>query len=291
MELNAKTVSTMPSVFLSHGSPMTGLLEEPYLVSLRNFWGTLPTRPRAIVVVSAHHCVSDSEIVISTVAHNTIVHDFYGFPKELYEIQWTPPGDEVLSRRIAALAKPFGFNVKLSDQPLDHGVWVPLRVMDPDALTPVIQVSLPHPGRPEKVLQLGKALSELRKDGVLLIGSGGAVHNLRELVWSGKYGPALEWAAHFEEWLVRSLEGRQVSEIVHFEDYGPQAERAHPTREHFDPILFTLGASLTGDALEILHREIQYGSLSMLCFALEQRTEQGRILEQAAAPKNASDYH
>jgi len=280
-----------PALFISHGSPMTGLLEEPYVDALQNYWSSLPQQPSAIVIVSAHHGLEEPRVEISAVSRNRIVHDFYGFPKELYEIQWQPPGDEALARKISALLRACGFEVQLSDQPLDHGVWVPLRLMDADAKTPVVQVSLPHPARPEKILQLGYALSCLRKEGVLLVGSGGAVHNLRELVWSGKTGPAFPWAKAFEDWLVNSLESRDVSGISHFEEHAPEPQRAHPTREHFDPVLFTVGGSLPGDALRVLHREIQYGSLSMLCFALEQRPVEKQILSQTEQPQSPFGYH
>jgi 4,5-DOPA dioxygenase extradiol len=141
--------------------------------------------------------------------------------------------------------------------------------MYPQADIPVVCVSLPWPGDPRRTLLLGKTLSELRRDGILVIGSGGAVHNLGELEWAGKQGPAQAWAREFESWVVEGLRDRRVEDLLGFEDLAPHAERAHPTTEHFHPLFFSLGASLPGDQLRWIHTEIQYGTLSMLCFALE----------------------
>jgi 4,5-DOPA dioxygenase extradiol len=262
-------MSSMPSVFLSHGSPMTGLLEERYTQALADFAASLP-KPRAIVIVSAHTVSGgDRRVEVNVARLPGIIHDFGGFPRELYELRYDCPGDPELGARIATLCAANGFEASQVIRPLDHGVWVPLRLMYPQADIPVVCVSLPWPGDPRRTLLLGKTLSELRRDGILVIGSGGAVHNLGELEWAGKQGPAQAWAREFESWVVEGLRDRRVEDLLGFEDLAPHAERAHPTTEHFHPLFFSLGASLPGDQLRWIHTEIQYGTLSMLCFALE----------------------
>lgn len=266
-----------PALFLSHGSPMTGLLDEPYTESLRAL-ALRYQKPRAIVIVSAHTVSGDDRAIeVCSAKQPGIIHDFGGFPRELYQLRYDCPGDPTLAHQVAKLCELSGFQVKEVSRPLDHGVWVPLRLMYPDADIPVVCVSLPWPGDPRRTLLLGKALSELRRDGILLIGSGGAVHNLGRLEWSGKHGPAHAWAERFEGWVATTVTHRNIEELLSFEDASPDAGVAHPTTEHFYPIFFAIGGSLPGDALHWAHREIQYGTLSMLCFALES-PESGAVL-------------
>jgi len=258
-----------PSLFLSHGSPMTGLLEEPYTLALKALADRY-SKPSAIVVVSAHTVSGDDRTVEVVESKKPgIIHDFGGFPKELYQLRYDCPGDIPLAHQVRALCQNAGFEVKRVERPLDHGVWVPLRLMYPDAQVPVVLVSLPWPGDPRRTLLLGKALSELRREGVMLIGSGGAVHNLGQLDWAGKHGPSRPWANEFDEWVQRSVSERKIEDLLGFEDQAPHGVRAHPTTEHFFPLFFTLGGSLPGDQLHWAHQEMQYGTLSMLCFALE----------------------
>ena len=257
------------ALFLSHGSPMTGLLDEPYTESLKKLAAELP-RPRAIVIVSAHTVSRDDRTVeVCASPAPGIVHDFGGFPRELYELDYPCPGDPILAHRISTLCAANGFQTRLGERRLDHGVWVPLRLMYPEADIPVVCVTLPWPGDPRRTLLLGKALSELRREGILLIGSGGAVHNLGRLEWAGKRGPAHSWASEFDRWVVDCVNARKVEDLLSFEDAAPHAELAHPTTEHFYPIFFAIGGSLPGDQVRWVHQEVQYGTLSMLCFALE----------------------
>lgn len=267
-----------PSLFVSHGTPMLALAEsdEPYVASLRSFWnGPLASGQglKGIVVVSAHGI---SEVVeISASREHRLEYDFMGFPGELYRIEYPLVGSSELAARIAGLLGDDGFATALStDAPLDHGVWVPLRAMTPelpDRRIPVVRVSMPLIGGaddPRRVLKLGKALAPLRGEGILLVGSGGAVHNLGQLHWYGKGEPGAPWALAFENWIVERLEGRQVEELVSFESVAPGAAQAHPTSEHFLPLLFTIGSAWKGEQARILYRGVEYHSLSMLCFAL-----------------------
>ncbi len=249
---------------------MTGLIEEPYLDALRSFFDSkLRSRIRAIVVVSAHTTAPDRMVEVTLADQHQLIYDFSGFPPELYQIQWEARGDDVLSARIGGMLSDAGFQVSFTRRGLDHGVWVPLRVVFPKLEVPLIQVSLPYPAQPEIALLMGKTLAALRREGVLLIGSGGAVHNLRKLVWSGKHSAPIGWAREFDSWVIDALARKDVQALLDFEASAPQAELAHPTTEHFQPIFFSVGGALPGDEAVIFHREIQYGTLSMLCFALQ----------------------
>jgi 4,5-DOPA dioxygenase extradiol len=270
-------MSTQPALFISHGTPMLALAEstgpdaDEYARALHAFGRRLP-RPRGIVVVSAHGTSHPDELVEVSIGHSTMLeYDFRGFPGELYQVEYPAPGDPDLSARVAALLSAGGFQASLSTTTrLDHGVWVPLRLAFPEADIPVVQVSMPYPGDPRLVLKLGKALAELRRDGILLVGSGGGVHNLSELQWHAKSGAAEPWALEFEEWALALIRQKNVETLLEFADESPVAARAHPTPEHFYPIFFTIGAALPGDEPAVLHRGVEYGTLSMLTFALEQ---------------------
>ena len=242
--------------------------EDPFARSLRTFAKTLP-RPRVIVIVSAHSTDEDT-VQVQAASRLYGVHDFGGFPKELYQVNYSCPGDPDTAAQIVGLLSRAGMKAMLhADGGLDHGAWIPLMHLYPEADIPVVQVTLPYPGMPHLVLKLGKALAELRRDGVLLIGSGGVVHNLGELQWHGKHGLPDRRAVAFEKWAQEQLAKVNVEGLLDFEAQGPEAAWAHPTPEHFFPIFFTLGASLFGDQYHPLYHGVQYGSLSMLSFELK----------------------
>ncbi len=273
---------TLPSLFISHGTPMLALAEtsgpdaDPFAEALHRFAKTLP-RPDAIIVVSAHGtspaegAAAQSPLVEISIGHrNSVEYDFGGFPGELYQLTYPAPGAPELSARIASLLADAGFQTSLnSNWRLDHGVWVPLRIAFPSADIPVIQVSLPYPGDPRLTLKLGRALAPLRLENCLLIGSGGGVHNLGELNWAAKSSTRAEpWAVEFEDWVIENLQRKDVETLLHFENEAPSAARAHPTPEHFFPIFFPIGATLPKDEAVVIHRGIEYGTLSMLTVAL-----------------------
>jgi 4,5-DOPA dioxygenase extradiol len=255
-----------PTLFISHGTPMLAFGDDPFHHRLREFAAQLP-KPKAIVVVSAHSVSSESVHVLRT-EHNRIQHDFSGFPKALYEIQYSPPGEPWLAEEIATLLHEATFKVEIDTAaPLDHGVWVPLMALYPQGDVPVVRVSLPIGLVPAQVLKLGRTLSKLRERGVMLIGTGGAVHNLRELKWAEKSGPGAAWAHEFETFIVTVLQHKDVDTLLGADEH-PHFSRAHPSNEHFLPIYFTVGAALPNDELQVIHRGIEYDSLSMLTFSL-----------------------
>lgn len=258
-----------PSVFISHGSPMLAFGEDGFSEMLENFAATLP-KPKAVVFISAHSVSSDTVHVLST-EKNSIIHDFSGFPQELYQIQYHCDGSPAVAEQAVQLLKKHGFQTKVeTDSPLDHGIWIPMLHLFPKGDVPVVKVSLPLNLTPAMILKLGHALASLREEGVMVIGTGGAVHNLRELKWSHKTHDGAEWAKEFEEWLIATLQKKDVDSLVNAEEH-PHFFRSHPSDEHFLPILCTVGAALPGDEFKILHRGVEYFSLSMLSFALNSK--------------------
>ncbi len=255
-----------PAVFFSHGTPMLAFGDDPFFTKLSTFASQMP-KPRAIVIMSAHSISSDSVHILST-QKNWIQYDYSGFPKELYQVQYSCPGEPLVAQEVARALQVANFQVHLdSEGPLDHGIWVPLMGLFPDGSVPVVRVSLPLHFTPAQVLKMGHALSKLRENGVLIAGSGGAVHNLGALEWSKKSGPGKEWASRFEEWLIQTLQRKDVDALIGAEE-NPEYHLAHPSTEHFLPLYFAVGAALPQDELEVIHRGIEYGTLSMLTFCL-----------------------
>ena len=255
-----------PSVFISHGSPMLAFGEDAFSSMLEKFAASLP-KPKAVVFISAHSVSSETVHILKT-DQNTIMHDFNGFPDELYEMNYQCPGEPAVADQVSQLLLKDGFQAKIdTESALDHGIWIPMKHLYPNGDVPVVRVSLPLNLTPAKILKLGHALAPLREEGVMIIASGGAVHNLRELRWSHKTLEGAAWATEFEEWLVSMLSKKDVDSIVNAEEH-PHFYQAHPSQEHFLPIIATIGAALPGDQLQILNRGVEYFSLSMLCFAL-----------------------
>jgi 4,5-DOPA dioxygenase extradiol len=266
------SVFRFPSVFLSHGTPMLAYGEDQYQAMLEKFSASLP-KPKAIVFISAHS-VSSEEIHVLKTKQNWIQHDFTGFPKDLYEVQYNCPGDEVLSNQIAEMFLKAGFKSHFDlDAPLDHGIWIPLMHLYPKGDVPVVRLSLPLNLEPAQILKMGHTLAQLREQGIMIIASGGAVHNLQKMQWSKKTGEGRNWAKEFEEFLILVLGNKDVEALLGASEH-PLFSQAHPSQEHFLPLLFAVGAALTGDQVNILYRGIEYDSLSMLCFSLNHEPNQ-----------------
>ncbi len=255
-----------PVAFFSHGTPMLAYGEDRYQEMLHQFAAQFP-KPRAVIILSAHSVSSDRIHILRT-KENRIQHDFNGFPTELYEIEYRCPGEPEVADEAGQLLKAAGMAVSFDDNaPLDHGIWIPMLHLFPKGDVPVVRVSLPLNLTPAQILKMGHALAKLREEGVLMIASGGAVHNIRELKWSEKTGSGAPWANEFEEWLVQMLFQKNVDALI-TADEQPQFSAAHPSLEHYLPILFAIGASLPADEPTVLYRGVEYGSLSMLCFSL-----------------------
>ncbi len=250
----------MPSLFISHGAPDILLSGHQALDVMRNLAVSLPL-PRAIVIISAHW--TDDPIGITTGERLPTIHDFGGFADELYAMQYPVMGDDALSFDIAQRLESQGFDHQLHAQRgLDHGAWIPLMAMYPNADIPTVQVSLPV-GTMQDLARLGTALSPLRRDGVLIIGSGGSVHNLSALNFQGKTD---EWAAQFEQWLCQAVEGNHLDWLTSPDKFPETFRRAHPTLEHYAPLIVAWSASEYNMPGRRIHHSFSYGNLGMSFF-------------------------
>jgi len=246
---------------------MSALGGDAHAAALKRF-GDSHGDLRAILVVSAHWQTT-GPLRITAWEHAPLVYDFGGFPDELYRIQYPAPGDPVLAGRIAEHLRAAGHDTALeTSRGLDHGAWVPLLLAWPEARIPVIQLSLPD-APPSVLLRLGESLRPLRGDGILVVGSGVIVHNLRHLQIWNKEAPAEPWAAEFDEWVARHVESGNTAELAAYRSRGPNAILAAPTPEHFDPLFITLGAAAPGERVQSIFEGFQYGTLSMRSFAFE----------------------
>jgi 4,5-DOPA dioxygenase extradiol len=259
--------SRLPVLFVSHGSPMVALEADDYTRALET-WPTAIPRPAAIVVVSAHW-QAPRPVRVGTSATPETIHDFYGFPPELYALRYAPPGEPALAAAIVEQLCEAGIPAEPDPRRgLDHGAWVPLRFLYPDADVPVVAVSLAAPARPRELVALGRALSPLRAKGVLIFGSGGVVHNLARLDRRGEDAPVARWAQAFDDWVRSRLESGDVDAIAAYDRLAPEASLAVPTSEHFDPLLVAIGAAGGEGPIDDIYAGFRYGSLSMRSFAL-----------------------
>lgn len=256
----------LPSLFVSHGAPSLILEDCPARDFLRRLGQDLG-RPKAIVCVSAHW--ESAHIQVSAAPSPRTIYDFSGFPRALYETVYPAPGAPELAERICQLLKDSGLTSAIdATRGLDHGAWVPLALMYPDAGIPVLQLSVqPHqPGSYH--IAVGRALASLRAEGILMLASGSAIHNLRELRWTGADAPPA-WATEFSKWLRSAVEEGDHVALAGYRDSAPWAELAHPTPDHFIPLLVALGAGGPDSRGRCLHSSFTYGSLSMAAFSFE----------------------
>ena len=255
-----------PALFVSHGSPMFAIDSGEYGKALRRFGERIP-RPAAIVIVSAHW-EAPWPIRVNAAARPSLIYDFGGFPKALYELTYPAPGSPQLAGQVVSLLSDAGLPAEPEPtRGWDHGVWIPLSLLYPDASVPVVEVSLPVPREPQTPLQMGAALTPLRRRGVLLVGSGGIVHNLALARLDRTEGPVDEWAQRFDEWVRARADRREKDEIGRYRELAPDARLAVPASEHFDPLLFVLGAGEESDATEQLSSGFRYSNLSLASFA------------------------
>jgi 4,5-DOPA dioxygenase extradiol len=228
-------MSKMPVLFQAHGAPP--LLDDPGWMAELAGWAKVLPRPKAIVVVSAHW--EAHPISIGATRPLPLIYDFYGFPDKFYRLQYPSPGAPETAARVRALLD--AANIKHVDDPergLDHGTYIPLMCMYPDAEIPVLQISLPSMD-PKDLFAMGQALAPLRDEGVLLIGSGFITHNLRAL--SLRETPA--WASEFDQWTADALARHDHDLLIQYRTKAPGVRESLPTHEHFVPVLFSAGAA------------------------------------------------
>lgn len=257
-----------PALFVGHGSPMFALETETTLDNGQVSASHILQQYRhhfddvkAIVVVSAHWLTRGITEVTSSKQPETI-HDFGGFPDELYQLRYPALGDANLAAMIVEQLSQAGITTQLNaERGLDHGVWVPLIHLVPKANIPVVQVSIDFAASPQALWQLGQQLSSLRQQGIVLIGSGSLTHNLRHL--HADHSRVTQYALTFQQWIRQGIQERSVDALIQAESLAPHFKEAHPSSDHFLPLLFALGASQDNDQLEVLDGGMYYGALSM----------------------------
>ncbi|HUN43850.1 MAG TPA: class III extradiol ring-cleavage dioxygenase [Acetobacteraceae bacterium] len=255
----------LPTLFISHGSPMLALEPSPARDFLAGLGMSLP-RPQAIVIASAHW--DTPYPAISAVETNDTIHDFYGFPPALYAMRYPAPGDSALAQRIETLLRDAGLNADLdSARGLDHGAWVPLSLIYPEHDIPVLQVSLQAEQGPEHHLLLGQALTALPRENILVIGSGTFTHDLGRLRRATPdVAPAPDVVA-FADWMHAALQQNRTGDLLAYRSKAPHAAAQHPTDEHLMPIFVALGAAGGGARATRLHASTRYGTLRMDAYA------------------------
>lgn len=258
--LQMKKDSRQPVLFLGHGSPMNAIEDNSYTRAVAALGARLP-RPKAVLCVSAHWLTEGS--VAGGMAQPRTIHDFGGFPEALYAVRYPAPGSPALAERVRALV---GARVDEDEWGLDHGAWSVLRHLYPKADVPVVQLSVDMTVSPSELLALGRKLRPLRDEGVLLLGSGNVVHNLRLISFEENVPPA-DWAVAFDAWVKSRLEARDHAALSEL-SAAPSARLAVPTPDHYAPLLYVVGASDERDVLRFESEGIQNRSISMLSFSL-----------------------
>ena len=232
-------MSQMPALYIGHGAPM--LLDDALWTSELAGLAASLTKPKAILIVSAHW-EAEPITLSSPVAGTPLVYDFSGFDRKFYEMTYQTPDASALAAQVAALM-PDNQPVVISNRGLDHGAWVPLRIMYPAAEIPVLQLSMPT-SDPGLLMQLGARLKPLRDEGVLIIGSGFLTHGLRYLKDWRTDAVAPTWSSEFDQWAAAALASADFDTLANFKELAPGMSYAHPTVEHFTPLFVALG---TGD--------------------------------------------
>jgi 4,5-DOPA dioxygenase extradiol len=246
----------MPVLFVGHGSPMNAIEENEFTLCLQGMRKKLPV-PKTVCVVSAHWVTQGAQVQASE--RPRTIHDFYGFPRPLYEVQYPAPGAPEEANRLA-----MEHHLKTDHEwGLDHGAWSVLRHLYPQADIPAFQISLDHAKTSEEHIALGKELKGLRGRGVLILGSGNLVHNLHKINWEMPHG-AYPWAVEFDERVRHALEARDLAALAAPEHWGSALlAEAHPTLEHYAPVFYCLGATDGKDRVSFPYEGIEFGTISM----------------------------
>lgn len=275
--------ASFPLLFVSHGAPMFAIepgLAGKHLAEL----GRELSRPDAIVVLSPHWTTRGQVSVTASTAPSTI-HDFGGFPDALYQIQYPAPGAPALAAQIVDMLKASGWQSSLdATRGLDHGAWVPLLYLAPEADIPIVQVSMPTSLDTRQAWQLGQALRPLRDINVLIVASGSLTHNLYEFRGATTHGA--QYVEDFAAWTAKTLASGNVDQLLDYKQYAPWAERAHPTDEHYLPLFIALGAAGEHYETRVIEGGITYGILAMDSYLFTPaQTPQAELAHSAAGEK------
>ena len=253
----------MPALFIGHGNPMNAIERNEFHLG----WSAVATRlprPRSILCVSAHWETQGAWVTAA--AKPATIHDFYGFPKALFDVRYPAPGDPALAARVASLVASERVGLD-PERGLDHGAWSVLIAMYPEADVPVVQLGMDTRLPGAHHYALARQLAALRDEGVLVLGSGGFVHNLGDLDWQHADAPLAPWAGEFAAWMHDRLAAQDWPGLLAWQELAPHARHAHPTVEHLMPLFVALGAAGPAPQTEVLHRSHELGTLALDAFA------------------------
>lgn len=261
-----------PAIFVGHGNPMNALRRNPWTEGWRAIGVAMP-RPRAILAISAHWYLPAT--LLTAMARPRTIHDFGGFPRELYAIEYPAPGEPHLAGRVRELLSPVG--AELDDSwGLDHGTWSVLYHMFPEADIPVVQLSIDRRQAPLFHYQVGQLLAPLRDEGVLILGSGNLVHNLQAYDWEYPPATAQDWGARFEALVRQRLVAGQDAGVINYPEMGPDARLSAPTPDHYLPLLYVLGARRENEPVDFPLEGFDGGSVSMLAVRLSEGNDEAK---------------
>ncbi|MGA7290285.1 MAG: 4,5-DOPA dioxygenase extradiol [Terriglobales bacterium] len=250
----------LPAIFFGHGNPMNAVWENTYTAGWRRIGMQLP-RPKAILSISAHWFVPGTGVTISTAPRT--VHDFGGFPRELYQVQYPAAGDPELARRVQQLLKPLPVKFD-SSWGLDHGTWSVLKHVYPNADIPIVQLSIDETQAASFHFEIGRRLVPLRSEGILVVGSGNLVHNLHAYAWGRHMPDPYDWAIRFEQEAKEMMVAGEYKPLINYESLGPEALLSIPTPDHYLPMLYVIGSRQKGDVVTFPIEGVDGGSISML---------------------------
>ncbi len=250
----------LPAIFFGHGNPMNAVTHNGYTEAWRRIGRETP-KPKAVLSISAHWYVAATGVTVTTAPRT--IHDFGGFPQELYQVQYPAPGDPALARRVQKLLAPL--NVKLDNSwGLDHGTWSVLRHVYPEADVPVVQLSIDETKPASFHFEIGKKLAPLRNEGILIAGSGNLVHNLHTYAWGRHPRDPYDWAVRFESAAKQMMLAGEHGPLIDYGALGRDAALSIPTPDHYLPLLYVLAARQEGEIIRFPVEGVDGGSISML---------------------------
>lgn len=252
--------ATLPAFFIGHGNPLNAVRQNSFTDGWSRI-GRQTARPIGILAISAHWFAPGTGVTVSTSPKT--IHDFGGFPQELYQVRYPAPGDPALARRVQQLLAPLPVNLDDS-WGLDHGTWSVLKHIYPAADIPVVQLSIDETKDALFHFEIGRRLAPLRDEGILIVGSGNLVHNLRSYAWGRHMPEPYDWAVRFESAAKQMLQAGEFDPLIQYESLGRDAQLSIPTPDHFLPLLYAIGTSQKNERITFPVEGVEGGSISML---------------------------
>ncbi|WP_408097171.1 DODA-type extradiol aromatic ring-opening family dioxygenase [Peredibacter sp. HCB2-198] len=263
-------MKVLPSLYVSYGLPPLALQDDPFNTSLVNFGRFLGDSVKGIVCVSSQW-IMPGPVQVTSMSQSSIQYNFQGFQPELYEMKYEPPVSFELEEHVADLLEDKGFETTFNEHyGFDHGVWMPLRLIRPEADLPVVQVSIPQSDDPRIILKLGHALSSLREKGILVIGSGVSALNMNKIVWHARGEDVHPKTREFDEWMEVNLMTANIENILDYRKSAPHSDFASPSTAGLMPLVFVMGTSIAGDRPQIVYKGFKYSTASLLSFCLSE---------------------